>query len=92
MNRRTIIWIILAAVILVLICLAVYFLFLKGQTNQGNSQLANPASVFCEEHGGSSEIRTDKIHRYKRTPKAYELLESSGNRKDRSGNASDEFC
>jgi putative hemolysin len=61
MSRKNIIWIMLVAVILVLICLAVYFLFLKNQsdqTNQENSQLANPASVYCVNHGGRSEIRT----------------------------------
>ena len=30
-----------------------------GPASNGGSKLANPASVYCEEQGGTLEIRTD---------------------------------
>lgn len=46
----------------ILILLLLGFLLLSGclQKNTNTPQIANPASVYCEEQGGDSEIRTNQ--------------------------------
>jgi len=48
--------------LLILVILSLYsvqVMAVEG-VKQVNNQLANPASVFCEEHGGRLEIRSDE--------------------------------
>jgi putative hemolysin len=57
MDRKVIFWIILVIFILAIVCVEIYISSLK-ENNKENSQIANPASVFCKDHGGTLEIRT----------------------------------
>lgn len=41
-----------------LIILILGAILLNGCTQNTNSQIPNPASVYCEEQGGNLEIRT----------------------------------
>jgi putative hemolysin len=58
MKKQKYYWILLILLILVIICIGIYFLFFKKVNNQENSQIANPASVFCINQGGDLDIRT----------------------------------
>ncbi|MCX6749758.1 MAG: DUF333 domain-containing protein [Candidatus Pacearchaeota archaeon] len=54
MNKKYTIWIIL---IILAIILAV--ILILNNKNSQDSQIANPASVYCTKHSGVSEIRTN---------------------------------
>lgn len=41
----------------ILVMLSLALLIFSGCNNQNNTQIANPASVFCEENGGKLELR-----------------------------------
>ena len=38
--------------------LLLVLIFISGCNSTTNTQIANPASVFCEEHNGTLDIRT----------------------------------
>ena len=58
-NKGALLFVIIL-VILLAILLVCLMKIQKSENNQENSsQLANPASVYCIEHGGKLEIRTD---------------------------------
>jgi putative hemolysin len=56
MDRKVIFWIILLIFILAIVCMEIYISSLK-ENNKENSKIANPASVFCKEQGGTLEIK-----------------------------------
>lgn len=54
MNKK----ILIVILILVVAGIVYYFGFSKKENAEDNSQLANPASVYCKDQGGTSEIKT----------------------------------
>lgn len=57
MNKNTKILLVILIIIAGLILLLSYGIFKKADKESG-MQIANPASVYCEEKGGALEIRT----------------------------------
>jgi inhibitor of cysteine peptidase len=51
-NKILVLGLLILSVVLILGCTGT-------QTQQNNTQMANPASVYCEQHNGTLEIRTD---------------------------------
>jgi putative hemolysin len=58
MKKERVYWIILAIIILAIICAIICFWFFRNPANNENSQIANPASVYCINQSGTLEIRT----------------------------------
>jgi hypothetical protein len=52
-------WIVLGVMVVVVIGLFVYLNINGAKKPADNAQIANPASVYCEQQGGKLEIRTD---------------------------------
>lgn len=60
MKKGTILWIVLGIILaLVLGYIIVKSFESKEDNTENNSQIANPASVYCVDHGGKLEIRED---------------------------------
>ena len=66
-NKKLLIWIIILLVVLIALVIIIKNLPETNinnkenntQDNRSGSQLANPASVYCEQNSGKLEIRTD---------------------------------
>ena len=56
-HNRVLFWLIIV-LLAVLIGLLIYVRMNSSEKDESNSQLANPASVYCEENNGTLEIRT----------------------------------
>ena len=46
-------------ILIVIVLIVAGYLLLGGKGDENNTQLPNPASVYCIEQGGTSEIRTN---------------------------------
>ena len=56
MRKKAIIFMLLFILLVALVSIIIY---LNCNEKSNNSQLPNPASVYCEEQGGVLEIRTN---------------------------------
>jgi len=52
------VWIVLGVIVVAVMGLFIYF-NINGEKSADNAQIANPASVYCEQQGGKLEIKTD---------------------------------
>jgi putative hemolysin len=59
-KKRKDLVIVAIAIIIILLCLSLVCFFLK----KDSSQIANPASVYCEDNGGRLDIRTNEEGQY----------------------------
>jgi len=54
----------LSVAIIALVLIGIFFLILEISPKKNNSQIANPASVYCIENNGTLEIRESELGQY----------------------------
>ncbi len=61
MKKVVKIWVIIIILLILASCIILYCSTKKDKSiNETNTQIANPASVYCIDNGGELELRTDK--------------------------------